>query len=438
MPPVNESSVLPAQARQAFIAALESWDAPAADTAIAGLVRSAGADEVLELFWRYAPRDFRSIGHKIIFAANAKRTLDCIGWHHAEPVLRSLAYALMSYSGDNPAKRDDVADRPGRSNLALIKEIPENCARGSSIQRPRRTCWPRSGRGSEDDACRKVVDLLKKGIAPQSIWDGLFAGASELLMRRAGIVPLHALTTSNAIRYAYERSAATRPPLAPPAKHSLRRPVPQGDGTGEKKGRSFPSTDRKARSHGAQSCRPGGDRRDLRSSRQGTADRRPEDAGILNTNQEPKALIDAGVLLIFLKGRDSHDYKFSSAVLEDYYHVSPEWRNRFLAGSTYRAARIVRRRQRAGQSHSSGTEGVRVGMNSCSPDSSGSLHSHLLIRRNDNADILKSQMAHHVHDLEDLHVFQLGRAFDHDRGRFAAFSGLILPEFHGQAVHEAI
>ena len=75
MPPVKESLVPPARkARQAFIAALESWDAAAADVAIAGLVRSAGADDVLEVFWRFAPRDFRDIGHKIIFAANSKRT----------------------------------------------------------------------------------------------------------------------------------------------------------------------------------------------------------------------------------------------------------------------------------------------------------------------------------------------------------------------------
>ena len=39
--------------------------------------------------------------------------------------------------------------------------------------------------------------------------------------------------------------------------------------------------------------------------------------------------------MIFLKGRDSHDYKFSSAVLEDYYHVSPAWRDRFLAAGIY-------------------------------------------------------------------------------------------------------
>jgi hypothetical protein len=39
--------------------------------------------------------------------------------------------------------------------------------------------------------------------------------------------------------------------------------------------------------------------------------------------------------LIFAKGTDAHDYKFSAASLEDFYHVSPEWRNRFLAASVF-------------------------------------------------------------------------------------------------------
>ncbi len=38
---------------------------------------------------------------------------------------------------------------------------------------------------------------------------------------------------------------------------------------------------------------------------------------------------------IFAKGTDSHDYKFSSAVLEDFYHVTPPWRNRYLASSMF-------------------------------------------------------------------------------------------------------
>jgi hypothetical protein len=51
--------------------------------------------------------------------------------------------------------------------------------------------------------------------------------------------------------------------------------------------------------------------------------------------QAGKKLIDAGRLLVFLKGDDSHDYKFSSAVLEDYANVTPHWRDRFLAASLF-------------------------------------------------------------------------------------------------------
>jgi hypothetical protein len=55
----------------------------------------------------------------------------------------------------------------------------------------------------------------------------------------------------------------------------------------------------------------------------------------LKDNPRPQQLVDAARLLVFLKGSDTHDYKFSSAVFEDYQHVSPVWRNRYLASSLY-------------------------------------------------------------------------------------------------------
>jgi hypothetical protein len=48
-----------------------------------------------------------------------------------------------------------------------------------------------------------------------------------------------------------------------------------------------------------------------------------------------EALLAAGRRLVFNKGRDAHDYKFSSAVMEDYYHVTPHWRDRCLASSLF-------------------------------------------------------------------------------------------------------
>ena len=53
----------------------------------------------------------------------------------------------------------------------------------------------------------------------------------------------------------------------------------------------------------------------------------------LQAGHEPEPLIHAARRLVFLKGDDAHDYKFSSAVLEDYYNVSPAWRERYLAAS---------------------------------------------------------------------------------------------------------
>ena len=73
--------------------------------------------------FRYGARDFRSIGHKAIFVSNSLRTLNSIGHQHAEPVLRSLAYALLMHEGDNPSKRDDGRDRPWRQNVERAKQV---------------------------------------------------------------------------------------------------------------------------------------------------------------------------------------------------------------------------------------------------------------------------------------------------------------------------
>src|SRR5207237_308448 len=57
--------------------------------------------------------------------------------------------------------------------------------------------------------------------------------------------------------------------------------------------------------------------------------------GYARANPEPHDFINRARTLIFMKGRDTHDYKFSSAVLEDYLNVSPDWRARFLATSVF-------------------------------------------------------------------------------------------------------
>ncbi|MEJ7594129.1 MAG: hypothetical protein WKF77_21530 [Planctomycetaceae bacterium] len=55
----------------------------------------------------------------------------------------------------------------------------------------------------------------------------------------------------------------------------------------------------------------------------------------LSFDDNAEILMNAARRLIFLKGTDSHDYKFSTAALEDYYKISPARRNQFMAASMY-------------------------------------------------------------------------------------------------------
>ena len=55
----------------------------------------------------------------------------------------------------------------------------------------------------------------------------------------------------------------------------------------------------------------------------------------LNDGGKAQDLMNAARRLIFLKGQNAHDYKFSAAVLEDYFNVSPAWRGHFLATSVF-------------------------------------------------------------------------------------------------------
>jgi len=50
---------------------------------------------------------------------------------------------------------------------------------------------------------------------------------------------------------------------------------------------------------------------------------------------DPDALMTAARRLVFSKGNDAHDYKFSSAALEDFYNTNSPWRARYLATAMF-------------------------------------------------------------------------------------------------------
>src|SRR5258706_15859909 len=205
---VDESAIPSSHtARQAFIEAMDNWDEAAADVAIVGLARTAPAHEIFEILCRYCVRDFREIGHKQIYLANSFRTLEAIGWQHAEPVLRSLAYAMLDRNGakENPAKADLDADRPYRRNIELVKKISDGWSDGKTDPDATKQMLSAIRDGSDNDCGDKTIELLNRGVAIESIQDAIFDGAGELLMRAPGILSLHATTFSNAVHYAFNR-----------------------------------------------------------------------------------------------------------------------------------------------------------------------------------------------------------------------------------------
>jgi len=328
---VDESKVpSPERAKQAFVEALENWDELAADAAVTGLVRSASAHEIFELLCRYGARDFRELGHKAIYVANSWRTLQSIGWHHAEPVLRSLTYALLDRTGDtNPAKSDLPADRPGRRNLELRKKMRADWLAGKVAPEATTEMFQTLRQGSAQDTSEKTVELLNRGVAPQSIWDALFDGAGELLLREPGIRALHAVTCTNALHFEWQHcgNEETRKLLLLQGAAFL----PLFRGNRPDQGARIDQLEQAPlKASGAAAIEE--IFADLTNDRMLAA---RKVLAYLKDNQQPNEFIDAARVLIFLKGRDAHDYKFSSAVLEDYRHVSPTWRDRYLAASVF-------------------------------------------------------------------------------------------------------
>ncbi len=289
------------------------------------------------MFWRFGARDFRDIGHKAIFVANSYRTLQTIGWRHAEPILRSLAFALLEHEGTNPAQRDGDPDRPYRDNLRRAARIRVDWQRGRITPAATTDLLATLRTASPAEACERIVAMLNDNIDPASLWDALFLCAGELLMRQPGIVGIHTVTSTNALHFAYQNSAndetrrlmllqaaaflplfcanmVGRGGLAEGLRIDTLEPMPAEDGEGS-------VADIFAAISGNQQSKLAAARRTL--------------AYLQSHHSDNQELWGTARRLIFAKGNDSHDYKYSSAVLEDFYNVTPAWRNRYMAATMF-------------------------------------------------------------------------------------------------------
>jgi hypothetical protein len=335
---VSETAVSEVRdSRTAFIQAMDGWDDEAGDAAAAALVRTATREEVFELFAYYGTRDFRNIGHKPIYTANSWRTLEFVGWRHAEPMLRSLVYALLNHHDQpNPAQSELEADAPWRANQELVQEIGEEWAQGRDSTSATSELLFTLRAGTWSEASGHVAELLGDGVSPQSIQDALFAGAAELLIRQPGIVSLHGMTATNALAYAYRTSTRERTRLLLLLQNAAFlvqfREELTGDGPfGGSWGDGRIDELEPVPLSGGEPLEEIFDS----IGRDGVAASGKTLAYLQTKGQSPEAFMRAARRMSMIKCKNGHDYKFSSAVMEDYARISPAWRDRYLAASVH-------------------------------------------------------------------------------------------------------
>lgn len=323
---VDESHLpSPGQAKKAFVEAMDDWDVDKADVAVAALCRSAGAAEVMGPLWLYGLRDQRDIGHKAIFTMQCWRTLQAIGWQHAEPVLRSLTYGLLDRQGDS-AK---APVGPFEANLANARMIRDGWQVGKADPDATRALLETLRQASPEDASAAVVKHLNDGVAPDSLWDAVVLAGNELLLKKPGIIPIHAVTSANALHFIYNASGDDqhrrlallqaagwipmyRSRLSPPAAPALDalEPIDVESRGDEAIGDIFATVDR---------------------DRQAAARKA---VGYLNAGGSPDLFFAAARRMIFHKGRDSHDYKYGAAAWEESVLASdPKYRAPLIAAT---------------------------------------------------------------------------------------------------------
>ncbi|MBM3786713.1 MAG: hypothetical protein FJW30_20330 [Acidobacteria bacterium] len=287
----------PANAMAELERGFANWEFDRAERAAAVLARHAGANEVFELFWKYGVRDYRNIGHKAIFVANAYRTLQVIGWQYAEPVLRSIALALNDFGRETKMNGFAMEDQTWNSNLrrALGPMDP-----GPSNEDDVIAILNAIRKGTPAEACAETEGRLRKGAAAASVWDAVHLASAELTARTQGggvITGIHSVSAANAMHFAYQTAAgrATRWLIVLQAVGWM------------------------AQFRVAAEERAGIKAIDLLRIAKGPS----------------RAELGESLRHVITKADEVHYYKFPVAIVEDYHLVSERWRGAFASSMQY-------------------------------------------------------------------------------------------------------
>ncbi len=237
-----------------------------------------------------------------------------------------MRYSIIK-GDENPAQHDYEVDRAGRENWKRSVDWKSdwNVGRveGSAtmdLLQMLRTADPLA-------AASDVLQRTNSGLHHRSVSDAVALASAELVMRQPGIVPLHAVTSTNALNYL----------MASVADDRLRKWLLLQNVSFVSHFASAAKARGKLEDQQIDKLVPSQEKLDVEQAL-ASKDRAASAAQILNLAQDPAGayeVVRKARELVFLKGTDAHDYKFSSAALEDYQLISPAFRAQYLAGCSY-------------------------------------------------------------------------------------------------------
>lgn len=331
----------------AFRSAMQNDERDVASAALLTLARHEGPRRAFERLWPYAAeRNLRSGGHTAIAVSNAFRTLETIGWEHAEPVLHFLARECHGRpTGTNQLYRENAA------RARTVAELPAEWSGHRSDRAAVLELLALFREGAPARACQSVFEQLRQGtVRAGNVWDAVFLTTAELLARHRWCGPAglsgHSITCTNALHFAFRTVTAADTQL-----YVLMEAVEWTT--------TFLRSEREQ-----------DELRDLRITEIAQIDAPPtvpeaveEIFGMLPPRRffdfarSPRAVQDRAMqltyamarktpdhqhflqtarrLLCLKSTREVHDFKYPVALFEHYQYASPEWKPNLLAASVH-------------------------------------------------------------------------------------------------------
>ena len=198
LPKANEAESL-------FQNGMRTADKAQVERAIIALARSEGPRQAMNRLWNYSSRDLGgTLGHLPIGVANAWRTLETIGWQHAEPALRYLARETCRPKADSTHAANE--QRLKRS----LTQLPTDWANRKGNRSVTLELYGLM-RSANADAAGDFIctTLISKKASAGAIWDGISLAAADLIYRHRvggnviGGALIHAVTSTNALRFGF-------------------------------------------------------------------------------------------------------------------------------------------------------------------------------------------------------------------------------------------